>query len=58
MAENETEKFIAQTNIDNFRRRLYEASDETTRAVLIKLLRDEEAKLAALFAKPQGRSES
>lgn len=48
MREKSIEQFIAETNIENFRRRLINAPDEQTRALLTDLLRAEEAKLIAL----------
>ncbi len=41
-------KTIARLNIEHFRRRLAEETDPTTRQTLMRLLAEEEAKLAAL----------
>ena len=43
---------IARLNIAHFRRKLAEASDEPTRQTLLRLLAEEEAKLAAATAPP------
>ena len=38
------EKFIANENIKNFRKRLEASTDEAQRAILLRLLAEEEAK--------------
>jgi len=38
--------FIARLNIEHFRKQLAEGTDETKRQVLVRLLAEEEAKLA------------
>lgn len=53
MRERAMQIFIAQANIENFRRRLRDATDEATRLLITELLRTEETKLAALQAPPE-----
>ena len=52
MTDKKTERFIALANIELFRRRLHDTTDQTTRTLLTRLLWDEEAKLAALQSPP------
>jgi len=47
------DKFVARANIDHFRKQLAEETDEAKRRVLLRLLAEEEAKLAALTNTPQ-----
>ena len=47
MGENDLDRFIAQANIDEFKRLLKIEKDEAKRHVLLQLLADEERKLAA-----------
>jgi hypothetical protein len=42
------EKIVARLNIEHFRRKLNDEADETTRQTLLRLLTEEEAKLAHL----------
>jgi hypothetical protein len=42
------DKTVARLNIEHFRKKLAEEGDETKRQTLLRLLADEEAKLAAL----------
>jgi hypothetical protein len=42
------EKTVARLNIEHFRKKLNDGADETTRKTLLRLLADEEAKLAQL----------
>jgi len=55
------ERFIAQANIERFRRLLAEEIDENSRATLLYLLTREERKLASLAGSteenPEGRLE-
>ncbi len=44
--------YIAQLNIEHFRRRLLTEQDEATRQRITQLLAGEEAKLAALTGQP------
>ncbi len=44
--------FVAQLNVDHYRRKLAEEQDAATREMLSRLLAEEEAKLAALTAAP------
>jgi hypothetical protein len=46
------DKFVPNLNIDDFRKQLAEEPDETKRLMLVRLLAEEEAKLAGL---PIGR---
>jgi hypothetical protein len=48
------DKFVAQHNIEHFRKRLAEETDETKRQMLVRLLAEEEAKLATLMSTPKG----
>ncbi|HML13478.1 MAG TPA: hypothetical protein VK456_09250 [Xanthobacteraceae bacterium] len=45
---------IARLNIEHFRKRLVTETDETTRQTLLRLLAEEEAKLAAGMQGPPG----
>ncbi len=42
------DKFVARHNIDHFRKQLAEETDEVKRQMLVCLLAEEEAKLAAM----------
>ena len=42
------DKFVAKANIEHYRRKLAQETDETKRQVLARLLAEEEAKLASL----------
>ena len=42
------DRFIARHNIEHFRNQLATETDETKRQMILRLLADEEAKLAAL----------
>lgn len=46
------DKTIARLNIGHFRRKLAEETDRTKRQILLRLLAEEEAKLAALDHSP------
>jgi hypothetical protein len=46
---------VARLNIAHFRKKLAEETDETRRRTLVRLLAEEEARLAALTAKPGER---
>jgi hypothetical protein len=48
-----TDATIARLNIAHFRRKLAEAPDEPTRQTLLRLLAEEEAKLAAAIDPPK-----
>ena len=50
------DKFVAKANIEHYRRKLAQETDETKRQVLATLLAEEEAKLASLMADPQKKS--
>jgi hypothetical protein len=41
-------RFVANLNIEHFRKQLAETADETKRLMLVRLLAEEEAKLARL----------
>ena len=47
------DKFVAKANIEHYRRKLAQETDETKRQVLARLLAEEEAKLASLTNDPQ-----
>ena len=47
---------IARLNIEHFRKRLSEEKDEETRKTIIRLLAQEELKLAALTNAPKARA--
>jgi hypothetical protein len=47
------DKFVARANIEHFRRKLAAETDETKRQALMRLLAEEEAKLASLTNDPQ-----
>ncbi len=51
------DKAVARLNIEHYRRKLAEETDETKRQMLIRLLAEEEAKLAALNAKTEPNKE-
>ena len=51
--EDAVDRQIAQLNIEHFRERLKTETDETTRQTLLRLLAEEEAKLAALDGPPK-----
>ncbi|MGE4480503.1 hypothetical protein [Acidocella sp.] len=53
MRKKQMERFIAEANIENFRRRLHETTDDKARALLTELLHAEESKLAALMTPPE-----
>jgi hypothetical protein len=42
------DKFVAKANIDHFRRKLAQATDENERQTLTRLLSEDEAKLASI----------
>jgi hypothetical protein len=42
------DKFVAKANIDHFRKRLAQETDESQRQTLMRLLSEEEAKLASI----------
>jgi hypothetical protein len=48
------DKTIAKLNIEHFRKRLAVETDEPTRQTLLRLLAEEEAKLASLTQGPTG----
>jgi hypothetical protein len=50
------DKTIARLNIEHFRKRLAVETDETTRQTLLRLLAEEEAKLAGTPQDPTGES--
>jgi hypothetical protein len=43
---------VARLNIEHFRKRLSNEADETTRQLLLRLLAEEETKLARLTSRP------
>jgi hypothetical protein len=47
------DKTIARLNIEHFRRKLADESDDKQRSTLLSLLAEEEAKLAALTDPPE-----
>jgi hypothetical protein len=47
------DRFVVRANIDHFRKQLADETDETKRAMLVRLLAEEEAKLAGLPNPPQ-----
>ena len=47
------DRFVARQNIEHYRRQLACEEDETKRQMLLRLLADEEAKLAALGEPPK-----
>ena len=47
------DKIIARLNIEHFRRKLATETDETKRQMLLRLIAEEEAKLAALDEPPK-----
>ncbi len=49
------DKFIAQLNIAHFREKLATERDETKRQTLLRLLGEEEAKLAAALGEPPNK---
>jgi hypothetical protein len=49
---------IAELNIEHFRKLLATETDETKRRTLLRLLAEEEAKLAALTNLPTGKRKS
>ena len=52
------DKFVATHNIEHYRKKLAEESDEAKRQTLLRLLAEEEAKLAALMCRPKERQRS
>ena len=46
---------IARLNIEHYREKLAEEGEETKRKTLLRLLAEEEAKLAALDGPPKGK---
>jgi hypothetical protein len=49
------DKFVAQLNIEHYRKKLAAETDETKRQILLRLLAEEEVKLAALIDQPKER---
>ncbi len=49
------DRTVARLNIEHYRKRLAEETDETRRQTLPRLLAEEEAKLAALMGQPKAR---
>ncbi len=49
------DRTVARLNVEHFRKKLAVEKDETKRQVLLRLLAEEEAKLASLRAPPQER---
>ncbi len=49
------DRTVAQLNIEHYRKRLAEETDETRRQTLLRLLAEEEAKLVALMGQPKAR---
>ncbi len=50
------DKTVAHLNIEHFRRRLAEETDDAKRQMLLRLLAEEEAKLSALLRpSPEGK---
>jgi hypothetical protein len=49
------DKTVARLNIEHFRKRLATETDETRRQMLLRLLAEEEAKLAAAEGAPKER---
>ena len=52
------DKFVAQANIDHYRKLLAKETDETKREALARRLAEEEAKLHSLTQKPSDKSSS
>ena len=50
------DRAIARLNIEHYRKKLAEEGDETKRQTLLRLLAEEEAKLAALDGPPKGKN--
>jgi len=46
------DKLVAQLNIEHFRKQLATETDESKRQTILRLLAEEEAKLAALLDQP------
>jgi hypothetical protein len=49
------DKLVAQLNIEHLRKRLATETDESKRQMMLRLLSEEEAKLAALLNRPNER---
>jgi hypothetical protein len=47
------DKFVARLNIEHYRKKLTTEEHDTTRQTLLRLLADEEAKLAVLSGPPE-----
>ena len=54
LGRNCMDRSIARLNIEHYRKKLAEEGDETKRQTLLRLLAEEEAKLAALDGSPRG----
>ncbi len=52
------DKFVARQNIQHYREKLATEMDEERRRLLLRLLADEEAKLATLEKTPQRKRQS
>jgi hypothetical protein len=52
------DKYVARLNIEHFKRKLAEDTDPAKREMLMRLLAEEEAKLAALEEKSRGANKS
>ncbi len=50
------DRTVARLNIEHFHKKLADERDETSRELLLRLLADEEAKLAALDSPPVDRT--
>jgi len=50
------DKMVARLNIEHFRKQLAAETDETRRQMLLRLLAEEEAKLAAVMDRPNERN--
>jgi hypothetical protein len=49
------DKFVAKANIDHFRKKLAQETDESERQTLMRLLSEEEAKLASIDSNRSGK---
>ncbi len=52
------DKTVAHLNIEHYRRKLAEEADESKRTMLLRLLAEEEAKLAGLLGSTKPRESS
>jgi hypothetical protein len=49
------DKFVAKANIDHFRKKLAQETAESERQMLLRLLSEEETKLASIESKGSGK---